>query len=464
MKIAQSNVMMTSSREYSRLQAGTGKEKGPDFLQLAQNALSNGRDEFLSGRGWEEDSNNYTADKRRQGDLKEHFFQGRPAAAGVLKADEGSDDISKEFSLQFDLFVILFKRLMYGGAFGAMGGKAAFSPSYNSAFQQRMVTFEEHESTEFHAKGQALTEDGRSIDFNLDISMSRSYMEYMDVSIPIAVNALLDPLVINVDSAITGLSDQKFSFDLDMDGQKEEISMLKRGSGFLALDENEDGIINDGSELFGAKTGDGFGELRRFDLDNNGWIDENDRVFERLKVWFKDETGRDVLMDLKEADIGAIFLGEAETEFSLKGSDAGTRGLIRSTGFFLKESFGMGTVQHVDLSAEENEALEESPDISLPGSSGGNIIMLNNPADTFKEPSQKEAVFKKKDRTENGKGVSKKTEEEFRRERIEQRRLRQKEYEEKRLEELQKRKERLEEELEETTLRRLFLDDMDEVV
>ena len=234
MKIAQSNVMMTSSREYSRLQAGTGKPDGTDFMQLAQNALSKGRDEFLSGREWEEDSNNYTADKRRQGDLKDHFLSGRSASANALKADRDNDDISKEFSLQFDLFVVLFKRLMYGGAFGAMGGNAAFSLSYNSVFQQRIVTLEEHENTEFHAKGQALTEDGRSIDFNLDISMSRTYMEYMDVSIPIAVNALLDPLVINVDSGLTGLSDQKFSFDLDMDGNEEEISMLKKGSGFLA--------------------------------------------------------------------------------------------------------------------------------------------------------------------------------------------------------------------------------------
>ena len=169
-------------------------------------------------------------------------------------------------------------------------------------------------------------------------------------------------------------------------------------------------------------------------------------------------------MDLKEADIGAIFLGEAETEFSLKGANGGTRGLIRSTGFFLKESGGMGTVQHVDLAAGENEVLEESPSVSLPPSSGETIIMLNNPTDTFRDPSDNGSVFGKKDRVEKGKGVRRKTEEEFRQERIEQRRLRQKEYEEKRLEDLAERKERLEEELEETTLRRLFLDGMEEVV
>ena len=78
--------------------------------------------------------------------------------------------------------------------------------------------------------------------------------------------------------------------------------------------------------------------IRQYDEDGNGWIDENDPIFQKLKVWYKDEEGQDVLMDLKEADIGAIFLGEQATEFSLIGSSFGADAVIRSTGFFLKES------------------------------------------------------------------------------------------------------------------------------
>ena len=113
--------------------------------------------------------------------------------------------------------------------------------------------------------------------------------------------------------------------------------------------------INDGSELFGTKSGDGFGDLREYDSDGNGWIDENDDVFSKLKVWCKDENGKDILMDLKEADIGAIFLGEQQTEFSLGGADGYRDGVIRSTGVFLRESTdAAGTVQHVDLSLKQN--------------------------------------------------------------------------------------------------------------
>ena len=59
-------------------------------------------------------------------------------------------------------------------------------------------------------------------------------------------------------------------------------------------------------------------------------------------------------MDLKEADIGAIYLGEQQTEFSLGGEDGYRDGVIRSTGVFLRESTGAGTVQHVDMSMKQN--------------------------------------------------------------------------------------------------------------
>ena len=81
----------------------------------------------------------------------------------------------------------------------------------------------------------------------------------------------------------TELSDQTFYFDLDADGEEEEISMLK-GSGYLALDKNEDGIINDGSELFGTGNGDGFADLARYDEDGNGWIDENDSILSLIHI------------------------------------------------------------------------------------------------------------------------------------------------------------------------------------
>ena len=80
------------------------------------------------------------------------------------------------------------------------------------------------------------------------------------------------PLVINLDSNVTTLSDQKFMFDIDSDGILDSISYLNKGSGYLALDKNGDGVINDGNELFGTKSGDGFYDLSRYDEDHNGIV------------------------------------------------------------------------------------------------------------------------------------------------------------------------------------------------
>lgn len=207
----------------------------------------------------------------------------------------------------------------------------------------------ETEITTFESKGKVQTSDGRSLEFNVEVGMSRAFMEKLDL-LEAEDYIFTDPLVINYDTSMAAISDQKFMFDLDADGKEESISFAERGSGFLALDKNGDGVINDGSELFGTKSGDGFRDLAAFDEDGNGWIDENDSVFNKLKVWTKDENGKDMLLDLKQADVGAIFLGSVDTEFSLQNVNHETDAVIRKTGIFLKESTGeVSTINHVDM-------------------------------------------------------------------------------------------------------------------
>lgn len=248
-----------------------------------------------------------------------------------------SNSLGEIHRMRIRLINEILQRLKGNGAFGN-----------NENYITNYSAYEEYEETTFNAAGRVETEDGRSIDFNIELAMSRSYMEYNSISIPAVNNALTDPLVINTQGGLPEISDQKFLFDLDADGTEEEISMLGSGTGFLALDKNNDGIINDGNELFGTKSGNGFKDLEQYDSDGNGWIDENDPVFSKLKVWYKNEEGHDILLDLKSADVGAIYLGNQKTNFSLYGM-GGLNGMVRSTGVFLKESGGSGLVQHIDL-------------------------------------------------------------------------------------------------------------------
>lgn len=218
------------------------------------------------------------------------------------------------------------------------------STEYNATF------YEESEFTSFQANGSIRTDDGRTIDININLEMSRRFVSCHSEAVTQMSYQLVDPLVMNLSDAPAGLSDMTFFFDLDADGSEEEVSMLSGNSGFLALDKNSDGKINDGSELFGTTSGDGFYDLSKYDEDNNGWIDENDSIFNDLRIWTKDADGNDILYTLKQQDIGAICLQNAETDFSLNSKLTNeTNGFVRKTGIFLYESGTVGTVQHIDL-------------------------------------------------------------------------------------------------------------------
>ena len=209
---------------------------------------------------------------------------------------------------------------------------------------------ESFEYTSFSAQGTIHTDDGREINVNINIAMSSRFCEYYFESNTTAFFQAMDPLVVNLHDVPEGLSDLKYFFDLDADGDEEEISLLNDGGGFLALDKNGDGKINDGSELFGTRSGDGFKDLAEYDRDHNGWIDENDSIFEKLRVWTKDMEGNDLLYTLKDLNIGAICLQNADTDFTLNSANgAAPNGFIRKTGIFLYENGDVGTVQHVDL-------------------------------------------------------------------------------------------------------------------
>ena len=239
----------------------------------------------------------------------------------------------------------------------ANGGEVIAVSSGNTAFGLRYNSNEvikENETTNFSASGIIKTADGKEIQFQCDLSMQRSF--YLDNSTEIFMGAstdrksLCDPLIINFAGTAAELKNTTFAFDLNADGSAENIQELAAGSAFLVLDKNKDGKINNGNEMFGTQSGDGFADLSVYDEDGNGWIDENDSVYNSLGVWNNSAYGGKI-RSLKEAGIGAIYLQNANTEFSIKDKTTNElQGQIRKTGIFLNEKNGnIGTIQHVDL-------------------------------------------------------------------------------------------------------------------
>ncbi len=167
--------------------------------------------------------------------------------------------------------------------------------------------YQETERTSVQAKGLFQTADGKEVAFDFQINMSRSFTSAFNLQLQ--AGRQIDPLVVNYPGTAAQIGQDRFEFDLDMDKEVEEMAFPGRGSGFLALDTNGDGEINDGSELFGPASGDGFAELAAHDQDGNGWIDEGDEVFGELKVWSKGADGQDRLTGIGKLGIGAIYLG-----------------------------------------------------------------------------------------------------------------------------------------------------------
>lgn len=228
-------------------------------------------------------------------------------------------------------------------------GSARQNAGYGVEYEYR-ETYSEIETTRFNASGSVRTEDGKEINFDLSLTMARSYYEESSVSIRLGdARQKKDPLVLNFAGTAAQLTDQRFKFDLDGDGKAEDINFATGGSGFLAFDRNGDGKINDGSELFGARSGDGFAELAALDDDGNGWIDENDAAFDKLLLWSKDAAGGDRLLSLREANVGALSLARIATPFDLKDGGNALLGQIRTSGVFLQEDGRAGTMQQVDL-------------------------------------------------------------------------------------------------------------------
>ena len=199
------------------------------------------------------------------------------------------------------------------------------------------------EAAALSAEGVVETEDGRKLQFSF--SYAAVAVVQVDRSASLRTGSFTDPLVLDLGGGV-GFGTDPWNFDLDGNGTSKALRSLLPGSTFLAHDRNDDGAINDGRELFGPRSGDGFGELAQLDADRNGWIDESDPGFSQLRLWDGNHPPS-LLLDL---DIGAIATGRAP--FTLdhrQGADLIARS--RQAGMYLRQDGTPGAVRQIDYAA-----------------------------------------------------------------------------------------------------------------
>jgi hypothetical protein len=114
--------------------------------------------------------------------------------------------------------------------------------------------------------------------------------------------AQCSPIVVDThkDGVQLGPAGRTVSFDVNADGFPDTVQWVRRGGdeAFLALDRNRNGVVDDGSELFGVgtplleggKAPNGFVGLAQYDQpllggNNDGVISRADAIWPELTLW-----------------------------------------------------------------------------------------------------------------------------------------------------------------------------------
>ena len=149
----------------------------------------------------------------------------------------------------------------------------------------------------------------------------------------------VDPIIIDLNK--NGITSTKLNntiyFDHDNNNFKEASSWIDKGDAFLALDKNNNGLIDNGNELFGNhtisntrfkytnnKATNGYEALKTYDLNGDNVIDSKDEIYDKLVLW-KDSnqnaiTDKGELIKLKDSGIVSIDLNYKNINTDEKGN------------------------------------------------------------------------------------------------------------------------------------------------
>jgi hypothetical protein len=166
--------------------------------------------------------------------------------------------------------------------------------------------------------------------------MNTSSLTTAQTSVLASTPLILD---LNGDGVRTVGLDAGVVFDLDGSGLARSVGWASPEDGFLVSDLNQDGLINNGAELFGSATvlpngetaNDGFQALSMYDQNQDGVINTQDSAWNTLQVWT--DTNQDgisqanELHSLTEMGITQLNLSPAE---SLEQQGGNWVGLISS--------------------------------------------------------------------------------------------------------------------------------------
>jgi hypothetical protein len=161
----------------------------------------------------------------------------------------------------------------------------------------------------------------------------------------------VDPLVLDLDGdgvETSGVEAGVF-FDIEANGEIALVSFVQGEDALLALDRNGNGVIDDGSELFGTQHGakNGFEELKKFDDNHDGVINAQDAVFSQLGGLRRNAAGLE-FVSLSRLGVREISTAYRERREALPtGDDILQNGAFRYSNGALGRAFDVGLSRRV---------------------------------------------------------------------------------------------------------------------
>ncbi len=203
-----------------------------------------------------------------------------------------------------------------------------------------------------------------------------TYNKWVEIAGDVA--KIVDPMFLDLNGdgkmGTTSL-ENGINFDHAKDGFKELSAWVDKEDGILVIDKNENGIIDDGGEIFGDnyiksngnKAANGFEALTDLDSNKDGIINSSDKEFDKIKVLKGDGT----LVSLTELGIVSISLNKT----TVNEADENGNVLVYK-GTYTKEDGTTGSLGTFNLivdkmMSEEVNKVEVSKDVvSLPNIKG----------------------------------------------------------------------------------------------
>ena len=211
--------------------------------------------------------------------------------------------------------------------------------------QQRLLTETwefGYQAVQASFSGALQLDDGTSISFAFDFSMEVTWARYSAEQGP-----MQDPLLISLSGQPVELTGDSSSFDLKGDGQKSALPQLSAEQYYLAYDRNQDLKVNNGTELFGPISGNGFADLAAYDGNANGFIDAADDIWQHLYLWRPQQQ----MLNISQTELAAISLESVATPMSFLNKEQQVLAQLQRSGLAFFADGTPALVQQIDVVA-----------------------------------------------------------------------------------------------------------------